>query len=86
MLPAEPKECDRLHPNTCSPVSRRFQEIEARGKRWVESAMAALKGLNDADRALLPAWLCVYYDDEGGLFSPQLNKMRRRITLDGVDY
>lgn len=46
----------------------------------------ALKRLHPDDRARLLAWLLMYFDDRGELFSPQLSRRRQRIALDGVEY
>ncbi|HEY2476863.1 MAG TPA: hypothetical protein VGI19_18930 [Candidatus Cybelea sp.] len=43
---------------------------------------AALKHLTPADRAYLLAWLLLYFDDRGELYSPQLSRRRQRIVLD----
>lgn len=43
--------------------------------------------LDPADRAHLLAWLLLYFDDRGDLFSPQIRSLRRqRIRLDDVEY
>ena len=67
-------------------MSRRFQEIEEKARRDVDGAKAALKRLGDRERALLTAWLCKYFGDEGSMLSPQISKQRRTIVLDGVEY
>ena len=47
----------------------------------------SLKRLLPGDRAALLAWLLLYFDDSGDLFSPQIRRGRRqRIVLDGVEY
>jgi hypothetical protein len=46
----------------------------------------AVKHLTPADRALLLAWMLLYYQDDGAMFSPQINRRRKRIALDGIDY
>jgi hypothetical protein len=51
-----------------------------------QAARAALKRLSPEDRARLLAWLCLYYDDRGAMFSPQISRRRQRIALDGVEY
>jgi hypothetical protein len=38
----------------------------------------ALKRLHPDDRARLLAWLLLYFDDRGELFSPQLSRRRQR--------
>ena len=47
---------------------------------------AAAKRLKPEERARLLAWLCLYYDDAGTLFSPQLSRRRHRIAFDGIEY
>lgn len=47
---------------------------------------AAVKHLAPADRARLLAWLCLYYEDSGGMFSPQISRRRRRVMIDDVEY
>ena len=48
---------------------------------------AMVKRLDPAGRALLLVWLCMYYQDDGAMFSPpQISRRRKRITLDGVEY
>jgi len=47
----------------------------------------SLKRLSPDDRAQLIAWLLLYFDDLGNLYSPQIRTSRRqRIALDGVEY
>jgi hypothetical protein len=38
------------------------------------------------DRAVVLAWLCMYYRDDGAMFSAQISRRRQRITLGGTDY
>jgi len=52
----------------------------------VDEAKAQLKRLGDSERLLIMVWLCVYFDDEGALRSPQIARKRRRIVLDGIGY
>jgi hypothetical protein len=47
---------------------------------------AQAKRLTEGDRAHLLAWLCVYYKDDGTMFSAQISRRRQRIILDGVEY
>lgn len=47
---------------------------------------AMAKRLDEAGRALLLAWLCMYYEDDGKMFSAQISRRRKRISLDGVEY
>jgi hypothetical protein len=44
------------------------------------------KRLSPEDRATLLAWLALYYDDNGVLFSSQITKRRERIVLGGLEY
>lgn len=55
---------------------------------WVdgEAIRAAAKRLRPEDRARLLAWLCLYYDDAGAMFSPQLTRRRKRVAIDGVEF
>jgi hypothetical protein len=46
----------------------------------------SVKRLDPADRARLLAWLLLYFNDDGSLYSPQISKRRQRITLDGIEY
>ena len=72
--------------NTCSPMSRRFQEIEEKAKRDVDGAKNAMKRLGDRERAFLIAWLCKYFGDDGAMLSPKVSKQRRTVVLDGIEY
>lgn len=54
--------------------------------RDVTAVKAAIKHLSPADRAQLIAWLLLYYDDGGIMFSPQISKRRNRIALNGTEY
>jgi hypothetical protein len=47
---------------------------------------AAIKHLGPEDRAQLIAWLLLYYDDRGMMFSQQISRRRDRITVNGVEY
>jgi hypothetical protein len=51
-----------------------------------QAVRAAIKRLSPEDRGRLLAWLCIYYQDNGGMFSPQISRRRQRIALDGVEY
>jgi hypothetical protein len=42
--------------------------------------------LEPKDRARLLAWLLLYFNDDGSLYSPQISRRRQRITLDGIEY
>jgi hypothetical protein len=54
--------------------------------RDATAVKAAVKRLTPEDRAQLVAWLLLYYDDQGMMFSPQISKRRQRITFDGTEY
>jgi hypothetical protein len=47
---------------------------------------AMVKRLDEPGRALLLAWICMYYEDDGKMFSPQISRRRQRIAIDGVEY
>jgi hypothetical protein len=51
-----------------------------------QAVRAAIKLLNPKARATLLAWLCLYYQDDGAMFSQQISRRRKRIALDGVEY
>jgi hypothetical protein len=54
--------------------------------RDVVAVKAAAKRLSPEDRAGLLAWLCLYYKDDGSMFSAQISRRRQRITIDGADF
>jgi hypothetical protein len=54
--------------------------------RDVTAVKVAIKHLTTDDRAFLLAWMLLYYQDDGGMFSPQISRRRMRIVLDGVEY
>ncbi len=54
--------------------------------RDVTAVKAAVKHLGQADRAQLIAWMLLYYQDDGSMFSPQISRRRKRIAIDGVEY
>jgi hypothetical protein len=54
--------------------------------RDVAAVKAAVKRLTPEDRAQLIAWLLLYYQDDGSMFSPQITRRRQRIALDGAEY
>ncbi len=54
--------------------------------RDVTAVKAAIKHLTPTDRAALIAWLLLYYDDCGMMFSPQISRQRDRIALNGIDF
>ncbi|MGC2635003.1 MAG: hypothetical protein WA215_12400 [Candidatus Cybelea sp.] len=45
-----------------------------------------MKRLAPEDRARLLAWLSLYFNDDGMMYSPQISRRRQRIALDGVEY
>jgi hypothetical protein len=47
---------------------------------------ATIKQMRPEDRATLLAWLALYYDDRGELFSPQIRKQRERVTIGGREF
>jgi hypothetical protein len=51
-----------------------------------QAVRAAIKRLSPEDRARVLAWLCIYYQDDGAMFSQQITRRRQRIALDGVEY
>jgi hypothetical protein len=51
-----------------------------------EAVRAAVKRLRPEHRAHLLAWLTLYFDDRGEMYSPQISRRRRRIALDGVEF
>jgi hypothetical protein len=46
----------------------------------------SVKRLDPDDRARLLAWLLLYFNDDGMMYSPQISRRRQRIALDGVEY
>jgi hypothetical protein len=54
--------------------------------RDLTAVRAAIKHLAPEDRGRLIAWLLLYYQDDGAMFSPQISRRRRRVTIDGVEY
>jgi hypothetical protein len=54
--------------------------------RSVTAVKLAVKHLAPKDRALLIAWMLLYYQDDGAMFSPQISRRRARIGLDGIEY
>ena len=56
------------------------------GTRDVTAVKVAVKHLAPDDRAHLMAWLLLYYDDAGAMFSPQTSRRRRRVTIDETEY
>jgi hypothetical protein len=54
--------------------------------RDATAVKVAIKHLTPEDRARLIAWLMLYYDDRGELFSPQISRHRKRIKIDSIEY
>jgi hypothetical protein len=54
--------------------------------RDVTAVKVAVKHLTPEDRALLLAWLLLYYQDDGAMFSQQISRRRERITLNGTEF
>jgi hypothetical protein len=63
-------------------------QYERKEEKWgdAQAVRAAVKRLSPEDRARLLAWLCLYFRDDGMMFSPQISRRRQRITIDGVEY
>jgi len=54
--------------------------------RDVTAVKVAIKHLTPEDRARLIAWMLLYYQDDGAMFSPQISRRRDRITLNGTEF
>jgi hypothetical protein len=54
--------------------------------RDATAVKAAIKHLSPEDRARLIAWMLLYYQDDGAMFSPQISRRRDRITLNGTAF
>jgi hypothetical protein len=54
--------------------------------RDATAVKAAIKHLTPDDRAQLIAWLLLYYNDQGAMFSRQISRGRDRITLNGTEF
>ena len=54
--------------------------------RDVTAVKVAIKHLAPNDRALLLAWMLLYYQDDGAMFSPQISRRRDRITPNGKEF
>jgi hypothetical protein len=54
--------------------------------RDLTAVKVAIKHLKPEDRAFLTAWLLLYYDDRGMMYSPKVERRRDRIILDGTEY
>lgn len=63
-------------------------QYDHQGERWddAKAVRAAIKRLSPEARARTLAWLCLYYQDDGSMFSAQIGRRRQRIVIDGVDY
>ena len=46
----------------------------------------AIKELSPEARAYVMAWLVKFYNDTGGMFSPQVSQERRKISLDSETF
>jgi hypothetical protein len=54
--------------------------------RDVTAVKVAIKHLSPQDRAFLIAWMLLYYQDDGAMFSPKVSRRRDRITLNGIEF
>ncbi|MGB6714759.1 MAG: hypothetical protein WBE30_14135 [Candidatus Cybelea sp.] len=54
--------------------------------RDITAVKAAVKRLRPSDRAALIAWLLLYYQDDGSMFSLEIDRRRHRITFNGVEF
>ncbi len=54
--------------------------------RDVTAVKVAIKHLSAKDRAFLIAWMLLYYQDDGAMFSPKVSRRRDRITLNGIEF
>jgi len=52
----------------------------------VAKVKQALKELSPEARANVMAWLVKYFNDTGGMFSPQVTQERRKVTIDGDSF
>lgn len=64
------------------PQSERPEDLT----RDVTAVKVAIKHLSPNDRALLLAWMLLYYRDDGAMFSPQVGQRRDRVTLNGTEF
>jgi hypothetical protein len=63
-------------------------QYERQEEGWADAqaVRAAIKRLSPEDRARTLAWLCLYYQDNGTMFSPQISRRRKRVTIDGAEF
>jgi hypothetical protein len=54
--------------------------------RDVTAVKVAIKHLSPHDQAQLIAWMLLYYQDDGAMFSRQPGRRRDRITLNGTEF
>jgi hypothetical protein len=54
--------------------------------RDVTAVKVAIKHLSPNDRAMVLAWMLLYYRDDGAMYSPQLGRRRDRIALNGTEF
>lgn len=52
----------------------------------VSKVKDALKELSPEARAYVMAWLVKFYNDTGGMFSPQVTQERRKVVIDGESF
>ena len=52
----------------------------------VAKAKQVLKELSPEARAYVMAWFVKYFNDSGGMFSPQITQERRKVTIDSSTY
>ena len=52
----------------------------------VAKAKQVLKELSPEARAYVMAWFVKYFNDSGGMFSPQITQERRKVTIDSSAY
>ena len=66
----------------------RLLQYERQEEPWddAKAVKAAIKRLSPEARAQTLAWLCLYYKDDGSMFSSQISRRRQRIAIDGVEY
>lgn len=52
----------------------------------VAKAKQVFKELSPDARASVMAWLVKYFNDSGGMFSPQITQERRKVTIDSTAF